>query len=255
MRTDVIGMAAAIQAASDRGPVLILFASIAGAVLVGGLSSEMLGKSGQDREVSRARRIGLGVVIVLASACLVTSIVARAWLTDSAAAWWSAFALAMTTIAATLLYRLHFGLGVPRPHVTTRSLGYGLLVLATFLAGGAILGRGTPEADSLTSQMHVVHGVYAVMGTCPDGLCGGIREYTEPSMDSPVANDLYHRDDELLAVSCQIEGDVVRTRRKPVQRSPIWDRLANGNYVSDLYVNTRGEGERSPSLPRCSRTP
>jgi hypothetical protein len=33
--------------------------------------------------------------------------------------------------------------------------------------------------------------------------------------------------------------------------SSVWDKLANGGWVSELYIDTPGFGTWMPSIPRC----
>jgi hypothetical protein len=47
---------------------------------------------------------------------------------------------------------------------------------------------------------------------------------------------------------CQTKGDEVSNGHAS---SRIWNRLSDGTYVSDFYVNTERVGEFSPGIPRC----
>jgi uncharacterized protein YraI len=49
-----------------------------------------------------------------------------------------------------------------------------------------------------------------------------------------------------LSIRCQLAGETVSGR---VRRSPIWDRLSNGHFVSDAYV--AWPGGRRPAVPWC----
>lgn len=45
-------------------------------------------------------------------------------------------------------------------------------------------------------------------------------------------------------VSCQRSGSVVGT-------TAVWDRLADGNYVTDYYLATPSKTTYSKPIPRC----
>jgi hypothetical protein len=47
-----------------------------------------------------------------------------------------------------------------------------------------------------------------------------------------------------VQVACQ-------TRGSSVLGSTVWDRLANGNYVTDYYVDTPAFNAFSPGIPVC----
>jgi hypothetical protein len=49
-----------------------------------------------------------------------------------------------------------------------------------------------------------------------------------------------------VTVVCQTTGSMV------ADTTAVWDKLTDGNYVSDWYVNTWSDTSYSPPLPRCS---
>jgi hypothetical protein len=49
-------------------------------------------------------------------------------------------------------------------------------------------------------------------------------------------------------VVCQVAGEEVKDG---TYTSIVWDRLRDGGYVSDLYVNTPSIGTFTPGIPRC----
>jgi hypothetical protein len=198
------------------------------------------------------RRLVMAGLLIIASGGLVASVMALGPLDGSPAAPWVASALTAVTILGAVGYRLHFGLGIRPSKRSAKGIFYALAVGVAFLSGGLLLPNGQDSASGeLTVRSPTIHGVFQVTATCADGWCGGIGEHRKASLAGSAANQLRHKDGELLAISCQKRGEIVQTRRSPIQRSSIWDRLADGFYVSDLYVNTPAKGDFSPSLPRC----
>lgn len=65
---------------------------------------------------------------------------------------------------------------------------------------------------------------------------------TGPSSSYPVAKT--YPSGSLVSVLCQTPGQKVGT-------STLWDRLSDGNYVSDYYIGTPSQTTWSPPLPRC----
>lgn len=66
---------------------------------------------------------------------------------------------------------------------------------------------------------------------------------TGPSTSYPVAKTYAPRS--ALKVVCQAPGSAVGT-------TPIWDKLADGTYVTDYYVSTPSNTTYSAPLPRCT---
>jgi hypothetical protein len=104
----------------------------------------------------------------------------------------------------------------------------------------------TAPADS-----GVTSGVFRVSGATADGLPEGIHEHVAPSMSARMVPGLVHREGSALAVSCQVKTEQVTRKRMPRSASRIWDRLADGNYVSDPYMDTSGIGTFDPGVTRC----
>jgi hypothetical protein len=93
-----------------------------------------------------------------------------------------------------------------------------------------------PSADQLPP--------YVVSGTASVGF---VRERATPSTSGTDQN---HNDAEgtPLSIVCQlIGGDVFG--------DSVWDKLADGNYVSDLYTTTPGGRIYSGAFPLCDTTP
>jgi hypothetical protein len=90
--------------------------------------------------------------------------------------------------------------------------------------------------------------VYQVYGTCADGGCG-LHERTGPGYSSfPSVGMLY--DGEAVDIVCQTTGELLTPNHGTA--STVWDRLTNGFYVTDVYVDTPGVGGAfSPPIPTC----
>jgi hypothetical protein len=82
-------------------------------------------------------------------------------------------------------------------------------------------------------------------GCDPDDDSIGLRQRSAPNPHAPKVGRVYHDGDRVLVV-CQTKGDPARGTA-----SPIWDRLVNGHYVSDGFVDTPGRGRFTEGLPRC----
>jgi LasA protease len=85
-----------------------------------------------------------------------------------------------------------------------------------------------------------------VQGTCQDGACG-MKVRTAPSLSAPSVGVVL--DGQAIDVACQGGGDAVSNGRAT---SSIWDRLADGTWVSDFYVDTANVGRPSPPIPACA---
>lgn len=88
---------------------------------------------------------------------------------------------------------------------------------------------------------------YAVHGTCTSGTCG-LAVWSGPGAGSFRAVGAVY-EGQHATVACQTRGQTMSASSG--RTSAIWDRLANGGFVSDLYLNTPNVGEFSPPLPRC----
>jgi hypothetical protein len=86
---------------------------------------------------------------------------------------------------------------------------------------------------------------FAVYGTCLSHGCGLIqRDGPGPSYREA---GMRLNDGEMVLVVCQTSGPPPRRKS-----SRVWDRLRNGRYVSDAFVNTPNRtGGYSEELPRC----
>ncbi len=96
------------------------------------------------------------------------------------------------------------------------------------LAALAGLALGAPGASAA--------GIFHVTATLP------LAERAAPSTSSAVLGWLSH--DEAVVIVCQTTGT-------DVYGSPIWDRLAGGQYVSDYWLDTPVYARFTPGLPQC----
>jgi hypothetical protein len=89
---------------------------------------------------------------------------------------------------------------------------------------------------------------YAVYGTCQDAVCG-IRKRNGPGYSSFSAVGSL-RDGDVVDIVCQTAGELVTPNHGAA--SAVWDRLTDGSYVTDVYINTPGTGGRfTDAIPRC----
>ena len=112
-------------------------------------------------------------------------------------------------------------------------------------AGGA----SQPATVNLTIQASPPpYYVYHVYGTCADGGCG-LHERSGPGYSNyPVVGTLYDGDE--VDIVCQTAGELVTPNSGTP--SDVWDKLTNGAYVTDVYVDTPGTGGNfSPPIPQC----
>lgn len=89
-------------------------------------------------------------------------------------------------------------------------------------------------------------GQFYVVGTCAATRCK-LYERLEPNRDRPHVGEW--RDGEVVKIVCQIEGDRIV---HPVTGDStfVWNKLDNGHYVTDLFVQTPGD-PWTHGLPRC----
>jgi hypothetical protein len=118
----------------------------------------------------------------------------------------------------------------------------------------AISGTGTPTSPSAPSPAAgaapttpaVTTYAHRVQGTCAEGSCG-LRILTTPGgPDAGVIGTVF--DGQSVDVVCQVMGESVQGQRAT---SAVWDRLSNGGYVSDYFVDTANVGAFSPPIPAC----
>jgi hypothetical protein len=89
--------------------------------------------------------------------------------------------------------------------------------------------------------------VHHVTGTCRDGSCGLILR-SGPGYSSYADLGVLPEGAE-VDVACQGMGQAVSNG---YASSAVWDKLSNGDWVSDFYLDTPNVGTFSPPIPQCS---
>jgi surface antigen/uncharacterized protein YraI len=131
-----------------------------------------------------------------------------------------------------------------------------------------LLGPGRQDERKLTWRGKDLHFIYSptavhpsvntaanalpfyVFRTCANGHCG-LREYQDPEQTAPtMGEDHVYPDKTKIYVVCQIYGE--RVIGFDASSTNVWDRLADGGYVSDYYVTTPEKNDQfSVPLPQC----
>ncbi len=122
--------------------------------------------------------------------------------------------------------------------------GVGAALLAGVILGVLLKTGGSLSVQSITVAEHP----YRVAGTCADGSCI-LNECSEPA-SCGLQNVGRLREGQLVDIDCQLRGKKVKAPDGTI--SFIWDRLASGAYVSDLYVSTPVTNRFTDDLPRCA---
>jgi hypothetical protein len=111
--------------------------------------------------------------------------------------------------------------------------------------GVAAIGAGVPAS---AAAHHGRFFVYRVYHTCANGGCG-LHVRKGPGYSHYASVGLLH-DGEKVRIVCQAVGEPVSGLNGT--SSDVWDRLTDGHWVADYYVDTPGvEGAFSPPIPRC----
>ncbi len=119
-------------------------------------------------------------------------------------------------------------------------------------ASGATVGftvtgapAATPPDTGSGGQQIYWHHVYH---TCANGKCG-LRLHTGPGYSAyPVTRVLV--DGDAVGIVCQARGEPVSGIDG--SSSNVWDRLVEGDWAADFYVDTPGTtGSFSPPIPVC----
>lgn len=121
----------------------------------------------------------------------------------------------------------------------------------------ALDGNGNPIGKPSEVRLNVANSrnvagqtfyPYYVVNTCFEGQCG-LHERTGPGYtEYPEAGT--KQDGEEIDVVCQAYGEKV-TSPTTGDSTRIWDKLTDGNWVTDYYVDTPNRGIPSPPLPPC----
>ncbi len=139
---------------------------------------------------------------------------------------------------------MNWGLTYPeQSHVHSRTIGWAGLQF--------ILPRSSPPPAPVPPSPPAGSYAHHVYHTCANGACG-LRLHTSPSVDAPVLGT--RNDGDEVDVVCQTTGDVVTGLNG--SSSNVWDKLADGSYASDYYIDTGGtNGAFSPPIPICGSSP
>jgi hypothetical protein len=134
---------------------------------------------------------------------------------------------------------------LPRPWTALRfTVGLTLLVTAGVVVG--ILLGGTSSPPSVTAGPS---SPYRIGGTCANGACT-VNECEKPeSCGLEFKGRL--REGVGVDIVCQLSGGVVKAPDGH-HHSDIWDRLASGLYISDLFVEGTETNRFTPRLPTCA---
>ena len=112
--------------------------------------------------------------------------------------------------------------------------------------------RGRPTAVQGLRRVNVSNpssdGSYAyhVYGTCGSGACFVNLRSGPSQLSYPVVGT--KNEGEQVDIVCQVHGQSVSDG---VRSSDIWDKLADGNWVTDFYVDTPVASAFSPPIPEC----
>jgi surface antigen len=106
----------------------------------------------------------------------------------------------------------------------------------------------TPTTTTPTTPPSPTFYVHHVYGTCADGACG-LKERAGPGYSAYAQTGGLAEGAEADIV-CQTSGELVTPNHGTA--STVWDKLTNGAYVTDVYVDTSGVGGAfSPPIPHC----
>lgn len=120
------------------------------------------------------------------------------------------------------------------------------LLLVVVFAGAFYLGTVLHSGGSKPIR---AWSPYHVEGTETNG-SGFVNKCSEPSPCAGKAPVGRLREGDLVFIECQLKGE--RAESSAGDESYVWDRLITGEFVSDLFVSTPGEGHFSPGLNRCT---
>lgn len=132
----------------------------------------------------------------------------------------------------------------PQLNRSKSSFALGLSVAVLAVAG---CGARPQEANSPPTVTTPAAAKYMVYGTCLSGGCG-LKQRSGPGSNFHEV-DRYDRlsDGVKVEVVCQASGEP-----PDGYESKVWDKLPNGLFVSDAFVDTPNrQGSFSESLLRC----
>jgi surface antigen len=124
------------------------------------------------------------------------------------------------------------------------------------IAATAIDSDGTPSGAQDVRRIAVANAAadgtfpYNVQGTCADSACK-LNLRTGPGYSNYLIVGTKNEGAE-VGISCQASGQVVSGSGGTTN---IWDRLSDGSWASDLYIDTPNPGGFSSPIPQCSSVP
>jgi hypothetical protein len=122
------------------------------------------------------------------------------------------------------------------------------LMVTFVLFLGALMALFIATTPTLFKNLVAPKPRYAVYGTCLEGGCG-LKQRRGPG---PAFKEVDSRDRLLdgtnVIVICQKRGGLLKGFD-----NRVWDRLANGRYVSDVFVDTPNRHGFSEGIRRCGR--
>lgn len=246
-----------IAHAEFAAPFFGAAATLLGALLLTWLATEVrVLRERRDDDPGAAARVShasmVPIVLALTGGILVAL---RVLSRQKAADWetiavWSALGLGLGTAAISLLLalRAHGRLGGgPRDRRPRWSWLRSGVSLAVAVAAGLVASPLVRGDDDPRDRVQIVGARFAVYGTCLRGGCK-LKQRTGPGPRHPESPLLPRLPDgTMVRVVCQTAAPPA-----PGYRSNVWDRLDNGAYVSDAFVDTPNRaGRYSEGLPRC----
>jgi len=127
-------------------------------------------------------------------------------------------------------------------HTVARTAGLDFIHFGAPQASAPVSTPAPPSTPASSSHR------FAVYGTCPAGGCVLLTRAGPTSSGAGVTGQLHEHD--AVDIACQTRGETVA--QSGWGTSSVWDQLANGSWVSDLYVNTPNVNAFSPPIPQCS---
>ena len=217
-----------------------------------GLREDLIAELTASEVTSRVGRISgasmLAVAVVLAVGALTAL---RVQFRGRADSWeevliWAALGLGFVGVAFSLVLNVLATSEITRNEALVRTLGVAKKSVPATVA--LIFGL---LASPLFHKEHVrlAGAKFAVYGTCLTGGCGLKQRRGPGPAFAEVDRGERLEDGEQVLVVCQTSGPPPNG-----YKNRVWDLLANGRYVSDVFVDTPNRnGGFSVSLPRCQK--
>lgn len=112
----------------------------------------------------------------------------------------------------------------------------------------AILGGLSVAGLTLAGSASAVTGYHVVVGSA------GLNARSGPGTGFPVVGTTI-ANGQPIDISCQTKGTLVGVGL-PGTPTDVWDKLADGRYITDYYTSTPGVGgSYTPGIPQCGNQP